>query len=300
MFKRLVVLIVSLVALTAVLAGSAGAAGVTRPSATTHAARTSKRAACARPRRGHRVTAACRLRIAHAKLTADAATASRKHRKPAPRPTAPVKSSGQGTTVTTPAPTATTTVTTPAPTATTTATTPAPTTTTTATTPTTTATTPAPTTTTAPPADGSSTTGSASSPTSWTTPADHISTWAYDDCGDGGANASATEVRAWVTFAESNCGPTGDAKALSDCHSGSTTFCDVIQYLDTNWIYQQGSPPWASLEKAASESWYLHAPGSSSTRVGISSYGGGYLLDQSNVVGAGLLPVLRALQLQRR
>ena len=51
-------------------------------------------------------------------------------------------------------------------------------------------------------------------------------------------------VRAWLSYAEANCGPGGDAKALSDCHSGATVLCDVIQYLDTEWIYPAGSPTW--------------------------------------------------------
>jgi hypothetical protein len=89
-------------------------------------------------------------------------------------------------------------------------------------------------------------------------------------------------VRQWVTYAEANCGPGGDAKALSDCHSGATRFCQVIQYLDTNWIYSTGSPPWQPFTSAASESWYQHTPGSSTTRIATSGYGGGYLINQSD------------------
>lgn len=89
-------------------------------------------------------------------------------------------------------------------------------------------------------------------------------------------------MRESVTYAEANCGPGGDAKALSDCHSGATTFCKVIQYLDTNWIYQNGSPPWQPFSAAASEGWYQHTPGSTTTRIASSGYGGGYLIDQSN------------------
>lgn len=110
----------------------------------------------------------------------------------------------------------------------------------------------------------------------------HVETWAYDDCGNGGGSAGAGVVRQWVTYAEANCGPGGDAKALSDCHSGVSTFCDVIQYLDTNWIYQSGSPPWQPFSAAAAESWYQHAPGSTTTRIASSAYGGGYLINQSN------------------
>lgn len=110
----------------------------------------------------------------------------------------------------------------------------------------------------------------------------HIQTWAYDDCADGGAGAPASLVRGWVNYAEANCGPGGDAKALSDCHAGGLTYCDAIQYLDTNWIYLNGSPPWQPFSAAASESWYQHTLGSQTNRVMSSGYGGGYLINQAN------------------
>ncbi|MGO9495643.1 MAG: hypothetical protein ACLQA5_02870 [Solirubrobacteraceae bacterium] len=56
----------------------------------------------------------------------------------------------------------------------------------------------------------------------------------------------------------------------------------MIQYLDTNWIYQNGSPPWQPFTAAASESWYQHVPGSTTTRIVSSGYGGGYLINQTN------------------
>ena len=137
---------------------------------------------------------------------------------------------------------------------------------------------------------GSGTSGSpgaapqSDSGTSWSSFGPHVETWAYDDCANGGssASASAAVVRAWVTYAEANCGPAGDAKTLSDCHSGSAVFCDVIQYLDTNWIYQEGSPPWTLFEQAAGEDWYQHTPGSSTSRIESNGYGGGALIDQAN------------------
>jgi hypothetical protein len=58
-------------------------------------------------------------------------------------------------------------------------------------------------------------------------------------------------------------------------------FCDVIQYLDTNWIYPTDSPTWGSFSGAAGESWFQHAPGSSA-RIQSSGYGGGYLVNQSS------------------
>lgn len=109
----------------------------------------------------------------------------------------------------------------------------------------------------------------------------HTETWAYDDCGNGGAAATAAVMRAWVTYAEAACGPGGDSKALSDCRSGSTVYCNVIQYLDTNWIYLHASPPWNAFSGASSESWYQHTPGSQTARVETRGYGGGYLIDQS-------------------
>ena len=122
----------------------------------------------------------------------------------------------------------------------------------------------------------------AASGTGWTSFSPHVETWAYDDCGNGGSSASASTVRTWVTYAESNCGPGGDTKALSDCHSGTTVFCNVIQYLDTNWIYQNGSPPLQSFAAVASESWYQHVPGSPSTRISTNGYGGGNLINQAS------------------
>ncbi|MFZ0042461.1 MAG: hypothetical protein WAK93_14210, partial [Solirubrobacteraceae bacterium] len=80
----------------------------------------------------------------------------------------------------------------------------------------------------------------------------HIPTWAYDDGCNGGAGAPGRLVRQWVTYAESNCGPT-DTKARSDCHSGRRIACDVMQYLDTNWEYAEGSIP---LTREASYGWW--------------------------------------------
>ena len=109
----------------------------------------------------------------------------------------------------------------------------------------------------------------------------HIETWAYDDCANGGSAAPAALVRSWLSYAEANCGPGGDAKALGDCHTGSTIACYVIQYLDTNWIYPNGSPTWGSFSAAASQSWYQHAPGSQTNKIMSTGYGGGYLIDQA-------------------
>ncbi|MFZ0040687.1 MAG: hypothetical protein WAK93_05225 [Solirubrobacteraceae bacterium] len=110
----------------------------------------------------------------------------------------------------------------------------------------------------------------------------HIQTWAYDDCSNGGTNASSALVRGWVSYAEANCGADGGTKAVSDCHSGGTTYCQVIQYLDTNWIFPGSSPTWKPFNQDASESWYQHTPGSHTNRIHNGGYGGGYLINQSN------------------
>jgi hypothetical protein len=110
---------------------------------------------------------------------------------------------------------------------------------------------------------------------------EHVPTWGYDDGCNGGTGASATLVRQWLTYAESHCGSTA-TKATSDCHAGSTTYCTTIEYLDPNWIYQQGSVP--GIQASAQESWWLHEPGYSDAahRISVSSSGGGDLLNQSN------------------
>jgi hypothetical protein len=117
-------------------------------------------------------------------------------------------------------------------------------------------------------------------PTPPVAPQSHVETWAVDDCGQGSGSVSSL-VRSWVSYAETNCGPGGLAKALGDCHSGGSVFCNVIQYLDTNWIYPQGSPPYSQFSQAASESWYQHVPGSGS-RVQTGAFGGGSLINQSS------------------
>ncbi len=89
-------------------------------------------------------------------------------------------------------------------------------------------------------------------------------------------------MQQWVTYAESNCGPTV-TKAVSDCHANGVTLCTAVQYLDANWIYAQGSVP--GVQAASSENWWQHEPGQPATaanRIAISSYGGGNVLNQSN------------------
>lgn len=107
----------------------------------------------------------------------------------------------------------------------------------------------------------------------------HVPTWAYDDvCSGHGPPTSL--VRAWVTYAESNCG-LEDSKALGDCHAGGVSYCVAVQYVDANWIYAQGSLPVAAQAQA---SWWLHDPGfrDPGHRVSVPAYGGGHLLNQDN------------------
>jgi hypothetical protein len=108
----------------------------------------------------------------------------------------------------------------------------------------------------------------------------HIETWGYDDGCNGGTGASAALVRQWLTYAESNCGPTA-TKALSDCHAGGVKYCTAVEYLDTNKIYSQGSVP---IAQSAPESWWLHEPGStdSAHRLSLSADGGGSILNPAN------------------
>jgi hypothetical protein len=113
---------------------------------------------------------------------------------------------------------------------------------------------------------------------SWSTFSSHIDTWALDDCGEG-SNTPSSLVRAWASYVETNCGPGAETKALADCHSGGANFCKVIQYLDTNWIYQQGSPPYSQFNQDASASWYQQVQGSGA-RVQTGSYSGGFLINQ--------------------
>ena len=107
----------------------------------------------------------------------------------------------------------------------------------------------------------------------------HVETWAVDDGCNGGAGASSALVRQWVTFAESNCG-SSDAKPLVDCHSGSKTYCDVMQYLDTDWQFSDAGLRFAS---AASIDWWLHDPSpNQGVYVWSGTGGGGNLINQRN------------------
>jgi hypothetical protein len=58
-------------------------------------------------------------------------------------------------------------------------------------------------------------------------------------------------------------------------------FCDVVAYLDTNWIYPGSSPMWSSFSAASSADWFQHAAGSQS-QINTSAFGGGLLINQAD------------------
>ncbi len=113
----------------------------------------------------------------------------------------------------------------------------------------------------------------------------HVATWAYDDaispnhC-NGGAGASRTLVRHWLTYAETNCGPSA-TKATRDCHARRTTYCTVIQYFDAGKIWETNP----IMKAPTREHWWLHQPGygDKSHRLTESASGAGtaYWLNQS-------------------
>jgi hypothetical protein len=104
-----------------------------------------------------------------------------------------------------------------------------------------------------------------------------------DDGCNGGAGAGPGLVRGWVSFAESNCGPTA-TKARADCHAGGRVYCRVMQYLDTDWVFGQDHMPNMPLATAdSSTTWWLHTPLTQPfAAIFTSSMGGGYLVNQAD------------------
>lgn len=110
--------------------------------------------------------------------------------------------------------------------------------------------------------------------------AGHVETWAYDDGCNGGVGARSGLVRTWLSFAESNCGPNA-TKASSDCHASGHVYCEVMQYLDTDWAFGEDHVPMAGAD--SSSAWWLHTPSSQAfATIFTSSLGGGYLMNQSS------------------
>jgi hypothetical protein len=105
----------------------------------------------------------------------------------------------------------------------------------------------------------------------------HVETWAVDDRCNSGMRARSRLVRRWLTYAETNCNPAA-RKARRDCRSRRETFCQVIQYLNTNWIFHSDSA--RRLLRAADDGWWLHEPGST-RRIYTGTFGGGYLVNQA-------------------
>ena len=107
----------------------------------------------------------------------------------------------------------------------------------------------------------------------------HIETWAFDDGCNGGAGAGARFVRAWLSYAESNCA-TNAPKARRDCHARGVRYCDVMQYYDTNWDFPGHA---AGIASARSFGWWLHEPApQQNSRIYSSTFGGGYAINQSD------------------
>ncbi len=105
----------------------------------------------------------------------------------------------------------------------------------------------------------------------------HVPTWAFDDGCNGGANVGPSFVRRWLSYAEADCGPLSN-KARVDCHSSTRRYCSVMQYLDTDWEFEQQPPV---IENSATDSWWLHEPApNQQARIFSSGAGGGYLDNQ--------------------
>src|ERR1039458_825122 len=117
----------------------------------------------------------------------------------------------------------------------------------------------------------------------------HIETWSLDDGCSGGRGASAALVQQWLTYADANCGSSGDGKIFSDCVSGTTVYCKTIQYLDTGVIYYtagSSSGQWPQYNAASvgapNDDWFIHAASASgsnlnaSTRLVNPNFSGGY------------------------
>lgn len=108
----------------------------------------------------------------------------------------------------------------------------------------------------------------------------HAPTWAYVDGCNGAVGASAWLVRQWVSYGESNCGPSNH-RAIRDCRTRHRVFCTPVEYLNAFWVYAEGGVP---IWRAARESWWLHVPPyhDAAHRLYVSSYGGGHAVNQAN------------------
>ncbi|HEV7179922.1 MAG TPA: hypothetical protein VGN11_08620 [Candidatus Baltobacteraceae bacterium] len=88
----------------------------------------------------------------------------------------------------------------------------------------------------------------------------HIPTWAFDEYRAQGKNATAEEVRRYITYAE---GGLGNDKSVRDC-SGSSHQCFSLFYFDPSLIYVSSECPFAAYRTfltQASEDWFIHLKG---------------------------------------
>ncbi len=123
---------------------------------------------------------------------------------------------------------------------------------------------------------GATTAATAALPPSTNT---HVPTWAYDDHCTSGGRASGPLVRAWVTYAESNCGPVA-SKARKNCHIHGRTYCAVIQYFDTDWSFRAQAP---TVDRRAGSDWWVHQPAPRQhQRIFTTTFTGGYATNQAN------------------
>jgi hypothetical protein len=107
----------------------------------------------------------------------------------------------------------------------------------------------------------------------------HVPTWSFVDGCNAGGGAPAGTVRAWVSYAETNCG-SQSRPALRACHTAGRRYCEVIQYLDTDWNFTTEA---TRLAGAASYAWWIHEPAPNrGVRVFSDTFGGGYLVNQTN------------------
>lgn len=91
----------------------------------------------------------------------------------------------------------------------------------------------------------------------------HIPTWAFDERFAEGADASSSDVRRYLTYAE---GGLGNDKAVRDCRGSGA--CSSVFYFDPGLAYYSTTCPFSAdkeLFANAREDWFVHLPGYSDT-----------------------------------
>lgn len=88
----------------------------------------------------------------------------------------------------------------------------------------------------------------------------HIPTWAFDQRFAEGKDASSSDVRRYLTYAESGF---GNDKPVRDCRGSGA--CSSVFYFDPGFVYYSDVCPFSGSDKEvfanASENWFLHLPG---------------------------------------